>query len=61
LILFETVEFDDEGIRYQSVTVTNNLVLWQNGFMHRSEIPDIVVLPIAIGTRGHHIKIRNKE
>ena len=36
-------EFDNEEIRYQSIFITNILVLWQNGFMRRSEIPEIEV------------------
>lgn len=41
--MFEKDEFDNEEIIVNQEILTNKLVPWQNGYMHRSEIPDIVV------------------
>lgn len=36
-------------------------MFWQNGYMHRGEIPEIVVHPDAIGTTGHRKKVKMKK
>ena len=41
--LFDAGEFDNDRIRDQSIPVSNNGALAERIYMHRSEIPDIVV------------------
>jgi hypothetical protein len=41
--LFETGEFDNEKIVINQKICSKQMVPWQNGYMHRSEIPEIVV------------------
>jgi hypothetical protein len=44
-------EFDDEEIVISQYS-SQQKVLWQNGYMHRGEIPEIVVHPDSCRDRG---------